>query len=312
MSRSRNTGRGFTLIELLVVIAIIAILAAILFPVFAQAREAARTSSCLSNAKQISLAILAYIQDYDELFPTPIYDLPPGDPLIGTRDRPWGPWLRYHQGWDHSILPYVKNVQVFLCPSTPGGADHEPTTTSNHDDWRNGDTNYFINKSLSGDPFVGAWGSSFGPQKQSALNFAAATIMLGEAPNSSQTGAHMHRYDGWGYTDGALNTLNGAGPSGSGGDTWAGTTSYNYCVNKNDGSGPTDLLDRSDSSRYVNSGWNMNNPAPGRRHRGGANWVFADGHAKWYSADAMCVTMDPNRWNSGSTPTFNKGGGRDY
>src|ERR1044071_6983028 len=67
--RARAKRRGFTLIELLVVIAIIAILAAILFPVFAQAREEARAISCLSNSKQIGLALYMYIQDYDEKYP---------------------------------------------------------------------------------------------------------------------------------------------------------------------------------------------------------------------------------------------------
>ncbi|MHB8994140.1 MAG: DUF1559 family PulG-like putative transporter [Armatimonadota bacterium] len=94
--------KGFTLIELLVVIAIIAILAAILFPVFAKAREKARQSSCLSNTKQISLAVLQYSQDYDERFPatytTPA--TPPGNQL-----------------WAMNIMPYCKNAQVFDCPS---------------------------------------------------------------------------------------------------------------------------------------------------------------------------------------------------
>jgi prepilin-type N-terminal cleavage/methylation domain-containing protein/prepilin-type processing-associated H-X9-DG protein len=94
--------RGFTLIELLVVIAIIAILAAILFPVFAKAREKARQTSCLSNEKQIALAILMYAQDYDELLPIHCY---------------WtsiGNWP-----WPVVITPYVKNDQIFMCPSNP-------------------------------------------------------------------------------------------------------------------------------------------------------------------------------------------------
>ncbi|MHB8997268.1 MAG: DUF1559 family PulG-like putative transporter [Armatimonadota bacterium] len=88
--------RGFTLIELLVVIAIIAILAAILFPVFAKAREKARQSSCLSNVKQIGLGLLQYAQDYDEA-------------LMGAR----GP----HGGWPQAIQPYIKNTQIYSCPS---------------------------------------------------------------------------------------------------------------------------------------------------------------------------------------------------
>ena len=73
---ARRSRAGFTLIELLVVIAIIAILAAILFPVFAQARDKARQSSCLSNEKQMALGILAYTQDYDEIFPLSSSEVP--------------------------------------------------------------------------------------------------------------------------------------------------------------------------------------------------------------------------------------------
>jgi prepilin-type N-terminal cleavage/methylation domain-containing protein/prepilin-type processing-associated H-X9-DG protein len=94
--------RGFTLIELLVVIAIIAILAAILFPVFARAREKARQSSCQSNLKQLSLGITMYAQDYDEKL---CYRWISGN---NTVNKKW---------WDF-IQPYVKNTQIILCPST--------------------------------------------------------------------------------------------------------------------------------------------------------------------------------------------------
>jgi len=105
--------RGFTLIELLVVIAIIAILAAILFPVFAQAREKARQISCISNEKQIGLGILQYVQDYDEYYPQ-------ANNTIGTQ-------------WYDNIQPYIKNGDkvggisfgaggVFHCPSFPNAA----------------------------------------------------------------------------------------------------------------------------------------------------------------------------------------------
>ena len=96
--------RGFTLIELLVVIAIIAILAAILFPVFARAREKARQTSCLSNLKQIALAELMYVQDYDETL-TPLVTAAPGD---GRNDR---------TTWFALLTPYMKNAQIGQCPS---------------------------------------------------------------------------------------------------------------------------------------------------------------------------------------------------
>ncbi|MCC6730766.1 MAG: DUF1559 domain-containing protein [Chthonomonadales bacterium] len=92
--------RGFTLIELLVVIAIIAILAAILFPVFAQAREKARQASCLSNSKQVSLAVAMYTQDYDEILPFA---------------QPGG-W-QWTQTWLVNVQPYIKSFQVYRCPS---------------------------------------------------------------------------------------------------------------------------------------------------------------------------------------------------
>src|ERR1700733_14163574 len=93
-----NTKKGFTLIELLVVIAIIAILAAILFPVFAQAREKARQTSCASNLKQLGLAYVQYVQDYDELMPSAI------------SGSSW-------EGWAGLIYPYVKSTGVYSCLS---------------------------------------------------------------------------------------------------------------------------------------------------------------------------------------------------
>jgi len=99
---------AFTLIELLVVIAIIAILAAILFPVFAQAREKARSISCLSNFKQLGTAFQMYLQDYDEKV-LPRYN---ACPSTGPAPTPDAETL-----WDFTIQPYVKNKQIFVCPS---------------------------------------------------------------------------------------------------------------------------------------------------------------------------------------------------
>ena len=103
----RTTRNAFTLIELLVVIAIIAILAAILFPVFAQARDKARGASCLSNAKQQALAFNMYVQDYDET-------------TVQTYFGDWSPCCADrggHYPWPKQLAPYIKNKQVYACPS---------------------------------------------------------------------------------------------------------------------------------------------------------------------------------------------------
>jgi prepilin-type N-terminal cleavage/methylation domain-containing protein/prepilin-type processing-associated H-X9-DG protein len=161
---------GFTLIELLVVIAIIAILAAILFPVFAKAREKARQSSCLSNEKQISLAILQYAQDYDERFP------------VGcARATTW-----YY--WPMAVSPYMKNSQIMLCPSRSSGT-------------------YTSGKDVIGEgyPAAGAGNQHYSEYPQYGMNILiapdnAAGISLGvvQAPAD----AVMMGEANW-YTDGA-------------------------------------------------------------------------------------------------------------
>jgi len=107
---AKRPPRGFTLIELLVVIAIIAILAAILFPVFQKVRENARRASCESNVKQLGLAVIQYTQDNDEAYPVAVSKA--GDPRDGRR------------GWAGKLYGYIKSKGVFLCPDDPTG----PTT----------------------------------------------------------------------------------------------------------------------------------------------------------------------------------------
>ncbi len=134
---TKQKRRGFTLIELLVVIAIIAILAAILFPVFAQARDKARSASCTSNLRQMGNALLMYLQDYDETFHK-------GSQMVSLGEHGFGPdssidgWTN----WPWFYGPYVKNVGVFDCPTSPDGTDPVLTGTN----WGN-DGNYGYNYS---------------------------------------------------------------------------------------------------------------------------------------------------------------------
>ncbi|MFO7947760.1 MAG: DUF1559 domain-containing protein [Armatimonadota bacterium] len=110
--------RGFTLIELLVVIAIIAILAAILFPVFARAREKARQASCLSNVKQMALAVKMYVSDYDGVFP--FCHIETGQTQYNWYERKTGStYMPTQLFWQDMLYPYIKNEAIFTCPSRP-------------------------------------------------------------------------------------------------------------------------------------------------------------------------------------------------
>jgi prepilin-type N-terminal cleavage/methylation domain-containing protein/prepilin-type processing-associated H-X9-DG protein len=128
----RPSLKGFTLIELLIVIAIIAILASILFPVFARARESARRSSCASNLKQLGLGFAQYVQDYDERYPRhDFYDN--GGYLTPNND----------DSFNFDIQPYLKSVNLYICPSAPVSTTDVPDT-SGTTGLRN-DTSYLAN-----------------------------------------------------------------------------------------------------------------------------------------------------------------------
>jgi prepilin-type N-terminal cleavage/methylation domain-containing protein len=114
------TRRAFTLIELLVVIAIIAILAAILFPVFAQARERARAVSCTSNGRQMGIGLMMYVQDYDETYP-PAYPYTP--PVNGGN--------RFNIPLENLLEPYIKNADIWGCPSAKGEIRLQPNGSDN-------------------------------------------------------------------------------------------------------------------------------------------------------------------------------------
>ncbi|BDI28785.1 hypothetical protein CCAX7_008360 [Capsulimonas corticalis] len=149
MKHHKYRSAAFTLIELLVVIAIIAILAAILFPVFAKAREKARQTTCLSNEKQIGLGFLQYIQDFDERFPLSV---------VSTVSPP-PPGLAV--GWADAIQPYIKSRPIFQCPSEPFPANDVAQNA--------GYTDYWMNKN-AGD----------GDQTYPLCNNPSLTIMIGE------------------------------------------------------------------------------------------------------------------------------------
>ena len=173
---------GFTLIELLVVIAIIAILAAILFPVFARARENARRSSCQSNLKQIGLGLFQYLQDYDERFPQVIGTVPYS---VG------GP----PTGWADSIQPYLKSLQIYQCPSetTPptNDAGSAASTTSYSD--------YFYNAQLSWNGTNYRTGIS-----QAALESSSLTISLGDGNGATGNSTARFRTIGGDATNGCI------------------------------------------------------------------------------------------------------------
>ena len=167
-----NRRKGFTLIELLVVIAILAILAAILFPVFARAREKARQSNCLSNVKQLMLAVQQYVTDYDQAYPlATIYARTPWTTPDGTQSTDRMPWFVATQ-------PYIQNIQILNCPSVSAGYD--------------GGTNRDrVGYGLNG--YIGR-----GPIQQSGVNFPAECMCIAERAGafySHDADLPAHRYE---------------------------------------------------------------------------------------------------------------------
>ena len=164
-----NRRKGFTLIGLLVVIAIIAILAAILFPVFAKAREKARQASCQSNLKQITLAFLMYASDYDEAYP-----------IFNWGNRPCGgnPAWPNMVMWYAATYPYTKNAQIYECPSQARGKCANSASAP----WSSiiPTTSYAMNEPISTGPFgcCSKW------HKEKELGFPAATLLIGDGRNN--------------------------------------------------------------------------------------------------------------------------------
>lgn len=167
-SAKRKPASGFTLIELLVVIAIIAILAAILFPVFAQAREKARAISCLSNVKQCGMGYAMYVQDYDEV----------------------SPCMGFGREWWTNIYPYVKSLDLFYCPDR-----NEPGATSNTP--LNAGTTYTLYK-LSGFGYnwgpIGWRGGGLLERQQPDVQRGTSTYLPGKSLAAIQFPAAMFAF----------------------------------------------------------------------------------------------------------------------
>lgn len=252
-ARSRSGRSGFTLIELLVVIAIIAILAAILFPVFAQAREKARQTSCLSNEKQLALAVLAYTQDYDETYPA------------GFDTSNW-----FGMNWILASLPYVKSTGVYICPSdsSAGSAIDGNTWTGvavsmaangYYGNW----TQYFELRGPFGTTNSGSWLDP-NPMAMPFVKRPSESIMLAEKSSDVQV-------DSYNKT-GSLDQ----------GDPYGVSTGFGpYCMIVGDNWGGGWGARRiPDGTRTAAAYPNGPEGAVTARHSGMANFVFCDGHAK--------------------------------
>lgn len=268
--------RAFTLIELLVVIAIIAILAAILFPVFAQAREAARKAVCLSNNKQIGLGVMMYVQDYDEDYPTNYWGLQP----IGVSDNDTGSPNYYTSiTWLWEIYPYIKNRQIFACPSDP---------TSKSDGWKGYDANtynltydgacnndgwgvptpisyaasiYLISyivptapdQCFGGDPGLASWGM-LGPTSLASVPSPSSTYLIADYGREDMETWWVNNLRAANYTA----VYNASAPGGGA---------------SQDNKEPWHTRLQSDASIF--------------RHQFGQNIVFGDGHTKWRRGQAI-------------------------
>lgn len=251
MHRRTGNTRAFTLIELLVVIAIIALLAAILFPVFARARENARRASCQSNMKQIGLGIMQYSQDYDEHLPCGGYT---GD-TITSNYRGLG------MGWAGQANPYIKSIGVLQCPS-------DATKVSQYNAAAERISYaYNVNISLTKDSWP--WDTPGIGGAVAQLNAPAKTVMLSECAGtwgllSSSSDGFYNGVNGY-YYSGSSNGIGGPRSFMIGG-SWSSSGTMETGVK---------LGGRANSaSTFPNNG----------RHLDGANYLMADGHVKWLPA----------------------------
>lgn len=195
MNQLKPKRTAFTLIELLVVIAIIAILASILFPVFARARENARRTSCLSNLKQIGLGIMMYTQDYDEKYPMQFYNTSYSNsatPVAGRylQTQAGMPGAHFQIGdtshgvlghfitWMDLTFPYVKSIQIFKCPSSTD-AEYYP--------------DYMLSAAFGG-MRKSIYGVTSSSTSMAAIERASTTVMLWETAQSTNGVTYEPRY----------------------------------------------------------------------------------------------------------------------
>jgi prepilin-type N-terminal cleavage/methylation domain-containing protein/prepilin-type processing-associated H-X9-DG protein len=251
--------RGFTLIELLVVIAIIAILAAILFPVFAQAREKARQTSCLSNTKQIGTAVQMYIQDYDETFP---FSDNFGVKIAGS------PVQGGYQYWGDAIFPYTKNGGESTHPTYKGGTLHYgpvqrcPSVAN----WWTG---YAYNIQLGYYP-TGQLG-----QTSTASIYTGVT--LGSVNRPADLIVIMDNQPQYSWLRNVLGRDDAASQIID--YRWFPTSDVTTCMTNYNWPESEKLFGPSKVGTIIPSG----------RHNGGINTVYADGHSKWIrTGSEMC------------------------
>ncbi len=251
MSASSPLSRGFTLIELLIVICIIALLAAILFPVFAQAREKTRQASCLSNQRQLGLAVLQYAQDYDETFPNGLN--------VSGATRIWP-----GEGWAGQCASYTRNAALYRCPT-------DLTTPSKTLD---SVVSYAYNINLVGlafldDPFPsGAQVSELTASSRSVLLFEVSNVAvnLREGDEGSVVGGNA----GTNFSassNGLDNRLYAQ-------KEWFTSVDNKYATGYLGGRLPFNLQ----STQF---------PASEGRHAGGSNFLLCDGHAHWLRGAAV-------------------------